>query len=278
MDMWLENVLPDFARVGGHTATYDYRGVKSLCPRCHQEDHFKAQFDTPHCARCGVFRHNTDTCTAPCRRCGGAHASVDCTARKLYSMAAAMDSDEFPILGTEPATGQTQRRMTTLCPAKRLKLSDAEERSHPSVIPEKINAGAGSYGTVGAASRQPSRRTDAKNTVAAESGTEGVSVHEKDEQPAARRGSQAEQKRILKGKSAPETSTAMRRTWWDKKGDDGLHSCGVLQTAYDKLLSSSAMQEKSVKAPGDAPKHSEPLTSSRQQSLPEPAQQHGGAS
>ncbi|KAL3215128.1 hypothetical protein MRX96_034219 [Rhipicephalus microplus] len=159
-------------------------------------------------------------------------------------MAAAMDSDEFPILGTEPATGQTQRRMTTLCPAKRLKLSDAEEQ----------------------------------NTVAAESGTEGVSVDEKDEQPAARRGSQAEQKRILKGKSAPETSTAMRRTWWDKKGDDGLHSCGVLQTAYDKLLSSSAMQEKSVKAPGDAPKHSEPLTSSRQQSLPEPAQQHGGAS
>ncbi|KAH8019959.1 hypothetical protein HPB51_023624 [Rhipicephalus microplus] len=109
MDMRLENPLRNFTRVGGHKETFEYRGVKLVCRRCNQEGHFKAHCDIPHCARCRVCGHRTDTCTKPCRRCGGAHASLDCTTKKSYSMTAGMDIDEFPILGPAPATDQMHR-------------------------------------------------------------------------------------------------------------------------------------------------------------------------
>ncbi|KAH6938650.1 hypothetical protein HPB50_011230 [Hyalomma asiaticum] len=100
MDMRPHNPLPNIARVSGHRATFEYRGVRRLCRRCNLEGHIRAQCDTRYFVRCGVFGYRTDTCTAPCRRCGGAHASVDCTARKSHSMAAAMEVDEFPVLGS----------------------------------------------------------------------------------------------------------------------------------------------------------------------------------
>ncbi|KAL3222338.1 hypothetical protein MRX96_028437 [Rhipicephalus microplus] len=57
-------------------------------------------------------------------------------------MAAAMDIDKFLTLGMAPDTGQTQRRMTALSPAKRLKPSDAEKRPEPTLYPgEKADAG-----------------------------------------------------------------------------------------------------------------------------------------
>ncbi|KAH7939808.1 hypothetical protein HPB52_017674 [Rhipicephalus sanguineus] len=168
MDMRLENPLPNFARVGGHRATFEYRGVRRLCHRCNL-GHFKAQCDTPHCARCGAFGHRTDTCTEPCRRCGGAHASVDCTARKSYSMAAAMDVDEFPALGTATAAGQTQRRMTTVRPAKRPKPN--EDGPEPQVIPEKTLAQAAAITAPTApAQQQEGRQTDAPTPASMRSG------------------------------------------------------------------------------------------------------------
>ncbi|KAH8038784.1 hypothetical protein HPB51_003268 [Rhipicephalus microplus] len=51
-----------------------------------------------------------------------------------------------------------------------------------------------------------------EDTVAAESGTEGVSGDGKDDRPAAYKESQAERKPSLKGKSTPGTSTAVRGT------------------------------------------------------------------
>ncbi|KAH8033856.1 hypothetical protein HPB51_016628 [Rhipicephalus microplus] len=82
VDMRLQNPLSNFARVRGHKETFEYHGEKPPCRRCNQKGHFKAPCDTPNCARWGVFMHHTDTCTEPCRRCGGAQARVDCTARK----------------------------------------------------------------------------------------------------------------------------------------------------------------------------------------------------
>ncbi|KAG0435175.1 hypothetical protein HPB47_018644 [Ixodes persulcatus] len=50
-----------------------------------QEGHVRAQSTTDYCDRCGVFGHPTEDCTANCRRCGGTHATVDCTAKRSYS-------------------------------------------------------------------------------------------------------------------------------------------------------------------------------------------------
>ncbi|KAL3212395.1 hypothetical protein MRX96_035897 [Rhipicephalus microplus] len=117
-----------------------------------------------------------------------------------------------------------------------------------------------------------------EDTVAAESGAEGLLGDRKDYRPAACKGSQAERKLILKGKYAPGTSTTVRGTWWDKKGDDGPHGRDCLQTTYDKHFSCSAKQENVVMPlEEDAPKQPEPFTSSRQKSLPEPASVEGGA-
>ncbi|KAL3183906.1 hypothetical protein MRX96_032845 [Rhipicephalus microplus] len=86
--------------------------------------------------------------------------------------------------------------------------------------------------------------------VAAESGSEGTPGDEKDDRLAACKGSQAERTPSLKGKYAPGTSTAVRGTLWEKKKDNGPHGCDVLQTTYDKHLSSSAVQEKQALVEG----------------------------
>ncbi|KAH7976941.1 hypothetical protein HPB52_021754 [Rhipicephalus sanguineus] len=306
MDMRLENPLPNFARVGGHRATFEYRGVRRLCRRCKLEGHFKAHCDTPHCVRYGVFGHRTDTCTEPCRRCGGAHASVDCTAMKTYSMAAAMDVGEFPTLGAAPASGQTQRRLTTLRPAKRLEPS--EDGPEPNVIPEKTLAQATAI--TAPAEQQEGRQADAQTPArmrtqrseesqgeegshaepsqvaataeaerAADSGGPGDG---KEDRSTACKGSQGERKLGLKGKTGPAGSTAAQSAWWNKKGGDhdAPHGRDVLQSANDKHPNSPVEQEKSVNAPGgeDAPKHPELSIPSWQQPLPESAPQYGGAS
>ncbi|KAH6919660.1 hypothetical protein HPB50_029352 [Hyalomma asiaticum] len=138
MDMMSDNPLPNFAQVSGHRATFEYRGMRRLCRRCNLEGHIRAQCDAPYCVRCGVFGHRTDTYTAACRRCGGAHASVDCTARKSYSMAAAIEVDEFPILGRTPATEQS--RLTTLHRAKRPMPRDTGDEREAGGIPAKASA------------------------------------------------------------------------------------------------------------------------------------------
>ncbi|KAL3190572.1 hypothetical protein MRX96_020079 [Rhipicephalus microplus] len=111
--------------------------------------------------------------------------------------------------------------------------------------------------------------------VAAESGAERVSGDGKNDRP---RGVQRVASRAHAQPQGQETAAPCEERGETRKETTGRMVATVLQTTYDKHLSSSATQGKSVTVPEDMPKHPEPFFSSRQQPLPESAQQHGGAS
>lgn len=80
---------------GSHRVMCEYRGMRLVCAWCGQEGHFGATCNTPQCNRCGIFRHTTDGCTAPCKGHGHNHATRDCTQRRSYSaVAEAVDPRE----------------------------------------------------------------------------------------------------------------------------------------------------------------------------------------
>lgn len=90
------NPLPNFLRVAGHMATFDYRGVKRICRRCRQEGHYRAQCTAAYRTRCSLFGHAMETCTVGCRRCQGPHATADCTTPRTYLAAARGDDRRLP--------------------------------------------------------------------------------------------------------------------------------------------------------------------------------------
>ncbi|KAM7312694.1 hypothetical protein ISCGN_009599 [Ixodes scapularis] len=99
IEMKESDPVPNFLRIGGHRATFDYPGIKRVCRWCRLEGHIRANCTTEHCDRCAVFGHATEGCTSDCRRCGGSHATVDCVARRSYSsMVAGTASSDFPPL------------------------------------------------------------------------------------------------------------------------------------------------------------------------------------
>lgn len=83
-----QNPVPNFLRVSGHRATFDYRNVSKVCRRCRKEGHFRTQCKEEYCERCSSFGHTTVACSSACRRCGDAHATADCVNRRSYSAAA----------------------------------------------------------------------------------------------------------------------------------------------------------------------------------------------
>ncbi|KAH9378887.1 hypothetical protein HPB48_004628 [Haemaphysalis longicornis] len=110
MEMRMDNPVPNFLRVSGQRATFDYRGVQKVCRWCGLEKHFKAQCATPRCDRCVVFGHATQGCVRGCSRCGGTHATADCTARKSYSMVTVGGfSAAFPPLQERRKNGDLER-------------------------------------------------------------------------------------------------------------------------------------------------------------------------
>ncbi|CAN8006310.1 unnamed protein product [Ixodes hexagonus] len=107
MEMKESDPVPNFLRVGGHRATFDYRGIKRVCRRCRGEGHIRANCTTEYCDRCAVFGHATEGCTVSCRRCGGSHATVDCAVQRSYSsMVSGTALSEFLPL---PPPGNTTR-------------------------------------------------------------------------------------------------------------------------------------------------------------------------
>ncbi|KAM7300839.1 hypothetical protein ISCGN_016424 [Ixodes scapularis] len=99
IEMKESDSVPNFLRIGGHRATFDYPGIKRVCRRCRLEGHIRANCTTEPCDRCAVFGHATEGCTSDCRRCGGSHATVDCVARWSYSsMVAGTALSDFPPL------------------------------------------------------------------------------------------------------------------------------------------------------------------------------------
>ncbi|KAG0409905.1 hypothetical protein HPB47_012977 [Ixodes persulcatus] len=105
MEMKEANPMPNVLRVAGHRATFDYRGLRRVCRRCRQEGYVRAQCTTGYCDRCGVFGHPTEGCTTNSRRCGGTHATVNCTAKRSYSsMVAGNYATDFPALDPGNAT------------------------------------------------------------------------------------------------------------------------------------------------------------------------------
>lgn len=106
-----ENPVPNYIRVGGHRAVFDYPGVKRVCRRCKQEGHIGAECAAPFCERCGIYGHPTEPCDLPCRRCSAPHATTSCPTPPLYSAVAGgsqasaqaapiVNSDAFPPLAS----------------------------------------------------------------------------------------------------------------------------------------------------------------------------------
>ncbi|KAG0424056.1 hypothetical protein HPB47_000188 [Ixodes persulcatus] len=117
MEMKESTPVPNFLRVSGHRATFDYRGLKRVCRRCQQEGHLKAACNVPYCTRCAAFGHDTVGCAAGCGRCGAAHATVDCTQRRSYSAVAGCGQGDFPALTPASHTPKSQGRPPTTPPS-----------------------------------------------------------------------------------------------------------------------------------------------------------------
>ncbi|KAH6930036.1 hypothetical protein HPB50_008107 [Hyalomma asiaticum] len=88
MEMNAANPVPNYLRISGHRATFDYRGLQRVCRKCGSSGHLRAQCTAPFCGRCGVHGHASDGCDRPCRRCGDGHPTVVCPVRRSYSDAA----------------------------------------------------------------------------------------------------------------------------------------------------------------------------------------------
>lgn len=79
-----DNPVPNYIRVAGHRAVFDYPGVRWVCWRCRQAGHISTDCSAPFCERCGIYGHESTPCVLPCRRCGQAHATTSCEVPQLY--------------------------------------------------------------------------------------------------------------------------------------------------------------------------------------------------
>ncbi|KAH9384823.1 hypothetical protein HPB48_026845 [Haemaphysalis longicornis] len=74
-----DNSVPNYIRVAGHRAVFDYPGVRRVCRRCRQEGHISTDCTAPFCVRCGIYGLETTPCP---------HATTTCEVPHLYSSVA----------------------------------------------------------------------------------------------------------------------------------------------------------------------------------------------
>ncbi|KAH7945350.1 hypothetical protein HPB49_009950 [Dermacentor silvarum] len=154
---------PNFVMVTGFRVMLEYKGMKRVCSKCGAEGHFGASCTSSRCARCAIFGHATATCNAPCRRCNGEHATVDCVQPRSYAAAVA------------PAT-PAQPDLEDNAPERTAQTTDqpGEEESAPEV-PMPASAGAGDTAS------SPSTDEESNETLPA---TMSSTATEDDEEPA----------------------------------------------------------------------------------------------
>ncbi|KAG0422630.1 hypothetical protein HPB47_001569 [Ixodes persulcatus] len=79
--------------------------------------HVRAQCTTGYCDPCGVFGHLTEGCPANCRRSGGTHVTVDCTAKRSYSSIVVGNyATDFPALDPGNASSPIAPEAPTALP------------------------------------------------------------------------------------------------------------------------------------------------------------------
>ncbi|KAH7944851.1 hypothetical protein HPB49_001272 [Dermacentor silvarum] len=154
---------PNFIMVTGFRVMLEYKGMKRVCSKCGTEGHFGASCTSSRYARCAIFGHATATCNAPCRRCNGEHATVDCVQPRSYAAAVA------------PAT-PAQPALEDNAPERTAQTTDqpGEEESAPEV-PTPASAGAGDTAS------SPSTDEESNETLPA---TMSLTATEDDEEPA----------------------------------------------------------------------------------------------
>ncbi|KAG0435890.1 hypothetical protein HPB47_018261 [Ixodes persulcatus] len=88
MEMWDSNPVPDFLRIAGHRATFDYRGIRRVCHRCYQEGHLRQ-----------LAKPSTAT--------GVRHSATLQSGARLTAAAAELSLNDFPVLQPIPSSKQT---------------------------------------------------------------------------------------------------------------------------------------------------------------------------
>lgn len=100
-----------------------------------------AAYITPRCNRSCVFGDITEGCTAPCHRCGGDHATVECTKLRFYSAIARGDGPRDASAEEMPASAS----LTVTCTAALLQ-SPAESvppLEPQQAVPAQLESGSG---------------------------------------------------------------------------------------------------------------------------------------
>lgn len=86
--MEMAKAVPNFMKIRGFKAQFEYKGVRRVCARCGQSGHQVSNCKTPWCGRCSEYGHDEADCNAKCRRCKGNHATADCLRPRSYADAA----------------------------------------------------------------------------------------------------------------------------------------------------------------------------------------------